>query len=79
MTRVTKSIQASHPISNQAMETEANKTTAAIRPSHLPTELHDLVADLKYEIATIMMESRALVAKSQISMKPNHSPPPPAK
>jgi len=61
------------------MEIDANKPTAANSTSRLPTELHDLVADLKYEIATIMMESRALVAKSQISMKPNHSPPPPAK
>jgi len=79
MQRATESMQTSSHSSAQAMEIEVDKSPAANRSTRLSSELHDLVADLKYEIATIMMESCALVAKSQISMRPNHPPPPPAK
>jgi len=79
MQRATESMQTSSHSSAQAMEIEVDKSPAANHSTHLPSELHDLVADLKYEIATIMIELRTLVNKSQISMRPNHPPPPPAK
>jgi len=75
----TKSIKTSSSSLAQQMEIEVDKPNAANHLSRMPTEFYDLVANLKYEIATILMESHALVEKSQLSMRPNHPPPPPAK
>jgi len=78
MKTATESLKTSHPSPAWAMEIEADKPIAANHPSHLPTELHDIVTDLKYKIATIVIEMCALFEKSQTSKMTTHQPPPPA-
>jgi len=81
MKSATDSLTSSHPTSTRVMDiaTDMPKdTNHPHHPNNLPTELNDLVTNLKYEIATIVMETRALFKKSKNSMMTNYQPPPPA-
>jgi len=80
MKSATDSLASSRPTSTRAMDIEVDMpkdTNRPARPNHLPIEINDLVTDLKYEIATIVMETRALFEKSKTSMMTNYQPPPP--
>jgi len=81
MKSATDSLTSSHPTSTRVMDiaTDMPKdTNHPHHPNNLPTELNDLVTNLKYEIATIVMEMRALFEKSKTSMMTNYQPPPQA-
>jgi len=44
-----------------AMETDAEHTSADTNPNHIHTEIPSLIHDLKHEIATFVIETRALL------------------